>query len=25
VKAAEVNLTREEWYEILLAAGYTLP
>lgn len=25
LKAAEVNLTREEWYEIFLAAGYTLP
>jgi len=25
VKAAEVNLTREEWYEIYLAAGNTLP
>lgn len=25
VKAAEVNLTREEWYEIYLAAGNVLP
>jgi predicted oxidoreductase len=25
VKAAEITLTREEWYEILLAAGNTLP
>jgi predicted oxidoreductase len=25
VKAAEISLTREEWYEILLAAGNTLP
>lgn len=25
VTAAEVNLTREEWYEIYLAAGNTLP
>jgi predicted oxidoreductase len=25
LKAAEVNLTREEWYEIYLAAGNTLP
>ena len=25
VKAAEVTLSREEWYEIFLAAGYTLP
>lgn len=25
VKAAEIHLTREEWYEILLAAGNTLP
>jgi predicted oxidoreductase len=24
-KAAEINLTKEEWYEILLAAGNTLP
>jgi predicted oxidoreductase len=24
-KAAEITLTREEWYEILLAAGNTLP
>jgi len=25
VKAAEIRLTREEWYAIYLAAGYTLP
>jgi predicted oxidoreductase len=25
VKAAEVTLSREEWYEIFLAAGYVLP
>jgi predicted oxidoreductase len=25
VKAAEITLTKEEWYEILLAAGNTLP
>jgi predicted oxidoreductase len=25
VKAADITLTREEWYEILLAAGNTLP
>jgi predicted oxidoreductase len=25
VKAAEITITREEWYEILLAAGNTLP
>lgn len=25
LKAAEVNLTREEWYEIFLAAGNSLP
>jgi predicted oxidoreductase len=25
IKAAELTLTREEWYEILLAAGNTLP
>lgn len=25
VKAAEINLTREEWYNIYLAAGNTLP
>jgi predicted oxidoreductase len=25
VKAAEITLSREEWYEILLAAGNTLP
>ncbi|MDR3249331.1 MAG: aldo/keto reductase [Treponema sp.] len=25
VKAAEINLTKEEWYEIFLAAGNTLP
>ncbi|MDR1116789.1 MAG: aldo/keto reductase [Oscillospiraceae bacterium] len=25
VKAAEISLTREEWYEIYLAAGYILP
>jgi predicted oxidoreductase len=25
VKAAEITLTKEEWYEILLAAGTTLP
>ncbi|MDR2629298.1 MAG: aldo/keto reductase [Spirochaetaceae bacterium] len=25
VKAAEINLTREEWYEIYLAAGNVLP
>ncbi len=25
VKAADVHLTREEWYSIYLAAGYTLP
>ena len=24
-KAMDVNLTREEWYEIYLAAGYRLP
>jgi predicted oxidoreductase len=25
VKAAEITLTKEEWYEILLASGTTLP
>ncbi|MHB9033704.1 MAG: aldo/keto reductase, partial [Anaerolineae bacterium] len=25
VKASEIRLTREEWYEIYLAAGYNLP
>ena len=25
VKASEISLTREEWYEIYLAAGYRLP
>ncbi|QFP76435.1 aldo/keto reductase family oxidoreductase [Deinococcus sp. AJ005] len=25
IKAADIHLTREEWYEILLAAGNTLP
>ncbi len=25
VKAAEIRLTREEWYKLYLAAGYTLP
>lgn len=25
VKAAEIQLSREEWYQIYLAAGYTLP
>lgn len=25
IKAAEIRLTREEWYEIYLAAGYILP
>jgi predicted oxidoreductase len=25
VKAAEITLSREEWYEIFLAAGYVLP
>ncbi|GHV42799.1 aldo/keto reductase [Spirochaetia bacterium] len=25
VKAAEITITREEWYEIYLAAGYILP
>jgi predicted oxidoreductase len=25
VKAADINLSREEWYEIFLAAGHRLP
>ena len=25
IKASEINLTREEWYEIYLAAGNILP
>jgi predicted oxidoreductase len=25
VKAADITLTREEWYEVYMAAGYTLP